>query len=241
MITLLLIAILQDDPKRPVDAAAARYFEKSEFTTKDGDQLAYWLMKPADVDKDKKYPLVLCLHGRGGNTTAASVLARDAMRKKYPAFVMAPAAGKDESWASPRMGKQRLPAVLEAVRKLLETSPIDADRVYVTGQSMGGYGSWGAAATAPELFAAAVPVCGGGNPADAAKIAKVAIWAFHGDADKTVPVEQSRTMIEALKKAGVEPKYTEYAGVPHNSWDKAYAEDKMWEWLFDQKRVVKKE
>jgi predicted peptidase len=153
---------------------------------------------------------------------------------------MAPAAGKDESWASPRLGsKQLLSAVLEAVRKLLETSPIDPDRVYVTGQSMGGYGSWGAAATAPDLFAAAVPVCGGGNPADAARIAKVAIWAFHGDADKTVPVEQSRTMIEALKKAGVEPTYTEYAGVPHNSWDKAYAEDKMWEWMFAQKKAKK--
>ena len=239
LLTLIALVVpVQDAPKRPMGEGAAASYEKCEFTSKDGDQLAYWLMKPSQVKKDEKYPLVVCLHGKGGNSTAASVLAKEALRKKYPAFVMAPAAAGNANWASPddRNKNAHLPRVIEAVKKLLETQPIDADRVYVTGQSMGGYGSWGAAATAPGLFAAAVPVCGGWSVDDAAKIAKVAIWAFHGAKDPTVPVTASRTMIEALKKAGAEPKFTEYEGVGHNSWEKAYGDDAMWEWLFAQKR-----
>ena len=112
---------------------------------------------------------------------------------------------------------------------------IDPQRIYLTGLSMGGYGTWDLLARKPDLFAAGVPVCGGGDESTAEKFAKVPVWVFHGDKDTAVPVGRSRTMVEALKKAGGHPKYTEYAGVGHNPWDKAYADPKLMNWLFKQK------
>ena len=112
----------------------------------------------------------------------------------------------------------------------------DARRVYVTGQSMGGVGTWGLIAAHPDRFAAAVPVCGIWNAADAEKMKSVPVWAFHGADDTTVPVAGSRDMITALKAAGAAPKYTEYAGVGHSSWPLAYATTEMWDWMFAQNR-----
>jgi predicted peptidase len=117
---------------------------------------------------------------------------------------------------------------------------IDPTRVYVTGQSMGGVGTWGIIAKHADRFAAAVPVCGIWSPEDAPKMNGVAIWAFHGDKDPTVPVAGSRDMIAALKKATVKPesRYTELAGVGHGSWGPAYATPELWDWLFAQRRLA---
>ena len=101
---------------------------------------------------------------------------------------------------------------------------------------MGGYGTWDLISRRPELFAAAIPVCGGGDPAQAEKLAKLSIWAFHGDADPLVPVERPRDMIAAIKKAGGEPKYTEYKGVGHDAWTPTYRDNKVLDWLFEQKK-----
>jgi poly(3-hydroxybutyrate) depolymerase len=125
---------------------------------------------------------------------------------------------------------------LEALERLRKEFNIDADRIYIAGLSMGGYGTWDAISRNPTLFAAAVPVCGGGDEAMADKIKDIPIWCFHGDADNAVPVARSRQMINAIKAAGGTPKYTEYPGVGHNSWDKAYAEPELAKWLFEQKR-----
>lgn len=209
--------------------------ESSEFACKDGYKLKYKLLAPEKAEKDVKYPLVLCLHGKGGNSDAANVLAKAGMRTKYPCYILAPSVDtKVFSWAGGR--KAALPYVFELLDSLVKEHAIDPDRIYVTGQSMGGYGSWGAIAERPDFFAAAVPVCGGGDVKAAAKFKDVPIWAFHGADDPTVPVAKSREMIEALKKEGAEPKYTEYPGVKHNSWDQAYAEDELWKWMFEQKR-----
>jgi len=131
--------------------------------------------------------------------------------------------------------------LLEALDAVIKESSVDPSRVYVTGQSMGGIGTWGILAKHADRFAAAVPVCGNWSPDDAAKMNGVAIWAFHGDMDPTVPVAGSREMIAALKKAGVtpEPRYSELAGVGHGSWVPAYATAEMWEWLFTQRRPAR--
>jgi predicted peptidase len=155
---------------------------------------------------------------------------------------MAPAVDSSVgNWALPRGfdKKERramLPAALEAMDELVEKHPIDLDRIYVTGQSMGGAGTFGAISSRPDTFAAAIPVAGGWDPKDADKIKHIAIWAFHGDKDKTVPTDYSRVMVEAIRNAGGSPKYTEYEGVRHNSWSKAYASPETWNWLFMQKR-----
>jgi predicted peptidase len=215
--------------------ALALLLQDSEFKCADGYALKYALTAPDKPEEGKKYPLVLCLHGRGGNSTAAKVLARDEMKKKHPCFILAPSVNRDYSWSGGN-AKAALPYVFELVDDLMKKHPVDPDRVYVTGQSMGGYGTFGALAARPEFFAAAAPVCGGGKPADASKHKSVPIWVFHGADDPTVPVERSREMVKALKDAGAEPKYEEYPGVKHNSWDKAYATAELWSWMFEQVR-----
>jgi predicted peptidase len=168
------------------------------------------------------------------------------VRKKYPCFLIAPQCPARQVWAGLEGGfnshKQAAkPAepgrlVLELIGAMQKEYSIDPKRIYLTGLSMGGYGTWDLLARQPKLFAAGVPVCGGGDESTAEKIAQVPIWVFHGDKDNAVPVARSRTMVEALKKAGGHPKYTEYPGVGHNSWDKAYADPELMKWLFAQKR-----
>jgi predicted peptidase len=216
---------------------------RKEFKAKDGLKLVYYLMTPKDYDAKRKYPLVVALHGRGGSTTAADVLGRDKLREHYPCFVMAPMSPRPSSWASPKTSTRdikkrplKMAAVLQALKALQKQLAIDADRIYVTGQSMGGAGSFGAVAAQPDLFAAAVPVCGNWSPAEAKPMATVPFWIFHGAKDNVVPVSGSQEMVKALKAAGGKPKYTEYPGLRHNCWTKAYGGKKLWKWLFEQRR-----
>jgi len=212
-------------------------FEDRQYVSKDGERLRYDLMKPKDYDHGKKYPLVLCLHGSGGTTRAARVLAGTTLRAKYPCFVLAPEALAGETWGkhSPQIMTDVQPPVLEIIATLKNEFSIDNKRIYITGQSMGGFGTYAFIMRNPDMFAAAVPVCGRGDPAKAKYIAKIPIWIFHGDKDPLVSVHHSRDMVEALEKAGGNPRYTEYEGLGHNSWDKAYATGELWEWLFAQR------
>ena len=156
------------------------------------------------------------------------------MRQKYPCYIIAPTVGRNQRWAG-----APLAALIELIKSSLKEHPIDPARIYVTGQSMGGFGTYSAILAEPHLFAAAVPVCGRGQPDQAKKIVHLPIWIFHGEKDSLIPPRHSREMVAALKKAGGKPIYTEYAGVGHGSWGPAYAEEKLWEWLFAQKRGAK--
>lgn len=221
-------------------------FEKSAFKPSSGDELRYALLKPAGLKDGEKVPLVIALHGVGGrgsaawekNCSANLVLAGPEMREKFPCFVMAPTTEKRETWWSSAglRGKERLPDVFELIEHLLAELPVDRKRVYVTGQSMGGFGTFGAIGQRPDLFAAAAPVCGGYDPEKAKGFAALPIWIFHGAKDTTVPVERSREMVEALKKAGGNPKYTEFPTTGHNAWTPAYNDEKLWDWMFAQRR-----
>ena len=202
-----------------------------------------------------RYPLVLYLHGAGERGTDNSKqlkylptwLAEPAMRQKYPCFVLAPQCRMDErwvdvSWADATSTPQPvnptvdLTAATAALEDVLAQEAVDPDRIYLTGLSMGGYGTWDLAARIPDRFAAILPVCGGGDERVAASIASLPIWCFHGDADTAVPVERSRAMILAVKAAGGRPIYSELAGVGHDSWTPAYRDDFVLDWLFSQRR-----
>lgn len=233
--------------RRPGGANAS--FMVREFRGANGQTLRYSLFAPMLKKSDKvaaKLPLVLCLHGGGGNTAAANVLAGTELQQKHPCVIMAPACdGRTTRWVKSTFGRRQdarpvLPELLESLDAVIAEFNVDPARVYVTGQSMGGVGTWGLLAGHGDRFAAAVPVCGIWSPQDAAKMNGVAIWAFHGDMDPTVPVSGSRDMIAALKKAGVtpEPRYTELAGVGHGSWGQAYGSSEMWDWLFAQRRSM---
>jgi len=227
---------------RPGGANAA--FQVKEFRASNGQTLRYSLFVP-EQKNDAPLPLVLCLHGAGGNTDAANILAAPAMQAKHPCVVMAPACdGRSTRWVAGefRAGPDTRTVtteLMEALDAVIAECKADPARIYVTGQSMGGMGTWGLIANHAKKFAAAVPVCGTWVPADAAKMNCVAIWAFHGDQDGAVPVSGSRNMIEALKKCGTkpEPKYTEFPGVGHGSWGPAYEKAELWDWMFAQRKA----
>ena len=222
----------------------------------DGTESRYVVYVPSDWNVARAWPVVLFLHGAGERGTDGLIQSEvglgSAIRRhadRFPAVVVMPQCADDVWWTAPAMQALALAALDAAVREFHG----DPARVYLTGLSMGGYGTWAIAANNPGRFAALAPVCGGirrparlgidenastaGDPyAEAArKVGRTPIWIFHGGADDTVPVSESRRMAEALKAAGNAARYTEYEGVGHNSWDKAYDEAEFARWLFAQR------
>lgn len=234
----------QDGARRSRRGGRNRGFRNSVFQGPDGRTLRYALLKPTGLEQGKRLPLVVALHGVGGrgkdkwvgNCFANGVLAKAAMRKKFPCFVLAPTVKKTEKW-----GGDPIVDLIALIEKLSKDLPIDADRIYITGQSMGGAGTYAAIFVKPDLFAAAVPVCGRSSVEDgvglAKKIARVPIWSFCGDRDARVRVESNREIFKALKNAGGSPKYTEYPKVGHNAWTPTYNNEAVWTWMFEQKRI----
>jgi predicted peptidase len=218
-------------------AAEKTGFLDKTFKNADGSESPYVLFVPANYDGKTEVPLILFLHGagetKGGQKKPVEVGLGPVLKKQekeFPAIVIIPQA-ETRGWGVETANAKRALAILDTVAKEYKT---DAKRTYLTGLSMGGYGTWSIVAAHPDKFAAIVPVCGGGDPNAAAKFKDVPCWVFHGDKDAAVPVQRSRDMVEALKKAGGTPKYTEYPGVGHNSWDAAYSDKEMWKWLFAQ-------
>ena len=144
-------------------------------------------------------------------------------------IVASPQCPKTDLWWKPKI-------VAGLVNEVIAQHSADKDRVYLTGLSQGGFGTWATAAAYPKKFAAIAPVCGGGKVEWAKQYGKLPIWNFHGDADFVVPPRLSRIMVQAIKKAGGNVKYTEYPGVGHNSWNKAYDDPKLYEWFLSHKR-----
>jgi predicted peptidase len=229
-------------------------FSYEKFTHK-GDTLRYRQLFP-DADPLRKYPLVIFLHGSGerGNDNDAQLkwgvsnFATDENMKMYPALVIAPQCPANTSWSNfsnkvNSTEKHLLPApskpmelLRELIQQLIKTMPVDTNRIYITGLSMGGFGTYDAIQRYPNLFAAAVPVCGGGDVSKAADIAKIPIWIFHGAEDAAVTPAYSLEMLDALTKAGAHPGFTQYPEVGHFSWLAAYSDKMMLEWLFRQRK-----
>ncbi|MBN2780677.1 MAG: prolyl oligopeptidase family serine peptidase, partial [Candidatus Marinimicrobia bacterium] len=130
-----------------------------------------------------------------------------------------------------------LSLVTELLGALQKELPVDPRRLYVTGLSMGGYGTWDLISRMPEMFAAAAPVCGGGDEKQASRLTELPVWVFHGADDTTVPPQRSRNMVDAIRAAGGKKiRYTEYPGVGHGSWKPAYADPKLMKWMFRQRK-----
>ena len=224
----------------------AEPFEARTYVNNAGDTLLYRLMEPLDYDPQKKYPLVVCLHHGGTHgadnirqidgSQPAQKLAQYENKVKYPAFLFVPQCPEGAGWG----GVPNYPVidslVFDAIAALEQEFSIDEKRRYVTGSSGGGYGSWHFICTRPEMFAAAIPICGGANPALAKNIVDVPVWAFHGEEDRPVPVRFSREMVAAIKTAGGNPKYTEFPGAGHNIWELVDDTPGLLEWLFAQER-----
>jgi predicted peptidase len=227
--------------------------EKKTYADADG-KLPYRLLKPMTVESDRKYPLVVLLHGAGerGDDNEKQLIhgvpefLKPENRRNYPCFLIAPQCPEGKKWVEvdwgadttmqPKEPSEPMRLVLGLIDQVQKDYPIDPKRIYITGLSMGGFGTWDAIARRPDLFAAAVPVCGGGDESTAPKISKIPIWAFHGSKDPAVKVAQTLRMVEALRKAGGDPGITIYPGEGHASWVPAYRDAAMMKWLFAQKK-----
>ncbi len=211
-----------------------RGFLRRVHTDPDGRKAKYVLFVPHAYTANEPVPLILFLHGMGESGTdghkPAEVGLGPAIRQVEETFPFVAIFPQSQlrTWQAGSPDANRALAILAATQKAYN---IDAKRLYLTGLSMGGFGTWSLAARHPTTWAAIAPVCGGGDPRWAEALRAVPCWAFHGDADRVVPVEHSRRMVEALAAVGAAPRYTELAGVGHNSWDAAYGDPELYEWL----------
>jgi predicted peptidase len=229
-------------------------FEARVFVDQNGKRLPYRLLKPRDRQAGRVYPLVLFLHGAGERgddnrrqlVHGANDFASDRIMDKYPAFVAAPQCPANAQWVDvpwsadahtmPQQPSEPMKLVIRLLAALEDEFPVDEKRIYVTGLSMGGFGVWDVIQRYPRLFAAAVPICGGGDTAEAEKIAHLPLWVFHGGRDGVVQPRRSRDMVAAVRKAGGKPKYTEYANAAHDSWTATYSNPDFYQWLFTQRQ-----
>jgi predicted peptidase len=220
----------------PVTGGGARTgFLNRVFKGEDGPD-KYVLFVPHGYKGDTAYPLILFLHGAGQTGSDGLEQAKlgigAAIKKKekaFPFFVVFPQA-HTKGWQAEGPNAKRALAILAEIQKEYK---IDGKRIYLTGLSMGGSGTWSLAAKYPGRWAAIVPICGKGAVKHAGELRDLPCWCFIGDKDKAV--QNNRDMIAALKSAGAAPRYTEYPGVGHNSWDRAYATEELYTWLLKHK------
>ncbi len=197
-------------------------------------KMNYLLYLPENYEQKEKWPLLLFLHGsgeRGDNLDLVTIHGPPMLVKKgkqFPFIVISPQCPKGQLWQP-----IELTALLDDVEKKYR---VDKDRVYVTGLSMGGFGTWSLAAHTPYRFAALAPICGGGEKFWVKKIKHVPIWVFHGAKDTGVPLERSSSLVEVLKKANADVTFTVYPDAGHNSWTESYDNPKLYEWFLKQKR-----
>jgi predicted esterase len=230
------------------DKAIASRFEARIFISQQKDTLLYRLLKPINYDPSLKYPLVLCLHGGAGWGTdnikqvqgalPAVMLSNYLVREQHPAFLFVPQISPAYSWGGLPKFKVVDSLVFEAIRSLEKEFSTDENRRYISGNSLGGYGTWYFIATHPNFFAAAIPISGEGDATLAKNMVNIPIWAFHGTKDINVPVNGSRDVIEAIRKQGGNPRYTEYPDKDHDIWKDVVNTPHLVDWLFEQRRNI---
>ena len=223
--------------KMPDPAPGKQVAQSVEVKTESGEAktIHYWLFLPQNYDAKTKAPLLLFLHGAGERGDQLDFVKKHGPPKiveskpEFPCITVSPQCAAGSRWTP-----KELTQLLDAVQK---QHAVDESRVYLTGLSMGGFGTWSLAAAAPERFAAIVPICGGGNPETAEKFKDIPCWVFHGAKDTAVKQDQSDRMVEALKKAGGAPKYTIYPEAGHDSWTETYNNPELYHWLLAQKKT----
>lgn len=235
---------------------------KKEWLIKGNDTLPYRILLPQNYQSTKKYPVIFFLHGAGerGNDNekqlvhGAKLFLVDSIRKNYPAIVVFPQCGENSFWSSVAFGLDSVTGkrsfefsataeptiamqlLLKLTDKVLKDFPINKKQVYVMGLSMGGMGTFEIVSRKPGLFAAAIPICGGGSSETAPLLAKTNWWVFHGAKDDVVLPVYSEIMVNALEKVNASVKYTLYPDANHNSWDATFAQPTLLNWLFNNKK-----
>lgn len=258
-IILLLLSIVMSIPFASAQDMAA--YDRGLYAA-NGDTLAYRVLFPVQFNPQVKYSLVIILHGsgeRGSDNEAqlkhgADLFLKTENRQQYQAIVIFPQCPADSFWSNVKMetdsaGKEKfyfqtdaeptkaMKALMALTDEWIKKPYVNKKQVYVGGLSMGGMGTFEIIGRKPKVFAAAFPICGGDNTLNAKKYAKkVPVWIFHGAKDDVVPSDHSVVMVEAIKEAGGNPKFSLYPDAGHNSWDSAFAEPDLLPWLFSNKK-----
>ncbi len=214
------------------DKQVAKKFEKPLTRVV---KLDYLLYLPKGYEKSKKdYPMILFLHGAGERGSDINIVKKTGLperiskeRKDFPFIIVSPQCPKDDWWTS----EFNILGLNALVDEISDTYRVDKKRIYLTGLSMGGFGSWELAAKYPTKFAAVAPICGGGNPRNAKIIKDIPIWVFHGAKDSVVNISKSQEMVDALKKVGSDVKFTIYPEANHNSWTETYNNPELYTWF----------
>jgi len=218
------------------DQPASQKAEKLEAQVK--VQMDYLIYLPKDYDKQEALPLLLFLHGSGERGNDLELVKKHgppmliAAGKNFPFIVVSPQCPSGQWWEP-----IELSALLDSI---IKKHKVDEQRIYVTGLSMGGFGSWRLAFHSPERFAAIAPICGGGEKYWVERFRHLPVWAFHGAKDTGVPLKRSQVMVDELKRLGGNPQLTIYPNAGHNAWTETYNNPKFYEWLLQQKRAGKK-
>ena len=224
-------------------ALAAETGQHPQTLTKQVEiKVDYLLYLPSDYGKEqsKKYPMILFLHGAGERGSDVNLVKKHGPPKLLDGKT--DLAVKDFIVVSPQCPANKWWQPHEVIALLDDVSQkysVDADRVYLTGLSMGGFGTWETASRYPERFAAIAPICGGGDPRRVRSLKDTPTWVFHGDKDPTVPVQRGIEMVEALKQAGNEAKFTRYPDAGHDSWTVTYNNPELYAWFLQHKRGEK--
>lgn len=201
-------------------------------------KLDYLLYLPPDYEKQDAWPLVIFLHGAGERGNDLELVKKHgppkliAEGKDFPAIIVSPQCSTGRWWHA------QLLELTALVDEIEEKYKVDKSRIYLTGLSMGGFGTWALGAYTPERFAALVPICGGGEALAARALTKTPVWAFHGAKDAIVPLKRSEDMVEALKRSKGNVQFTVYPEAQHDSWTETYANPDVWKWMFEQKREI---
>jgi predicted peptidase len=236
-------------------------YEKKSFKASSGLQLPYRILYPQNYNPSKVYPLLLVLHGGGERGTdnekqlthGAKLFLTDENRKNFECIVVFPQCPSESYWGNVKIDRSTSPltltfnynqpetsalqAAIELTKSIIKNEKVNKKQVYITGLSMGGMGTFEAVHRYPKLFAAAAPICGGGDTINYnKKSAKVPFRIFHGTDDAVIGVGNSREMVTVLKKLNAEVSYIEYPGVNHNSWENAFAEPDFLSWLFSKQK-----
>jgi len=224
-------------PATPEVNQQPKSFTRHVNTTFSGKYLLY-LPKDYGKEAQRRWPLIMYLHGASGRGDNLALVEREGLPfwlkagQELPFIVVSPQCPADEWWDS-HWSIANLNALLDEVA---ESQAVDISRIYLTGWSMGGSGTWKFAASYPERFAAIAPLCGKSQIRNAPPLKHVAVWAFHGTLDKTVAVEESRKMVDAVKAAGGDVKLTELEGDGHGIWESVYKDTRLYDWFLEHRR-----
>jgi predicted peptidase len=236
--SLLWSCLLTALPSLAADPAPGRQVEQS-LAVSDGGQIPYLLYQPENYSATgDKVPMILFLHGRGESDGPLNIVAKWGPPRRLAAgeqmkyLVVSPQCPKESFWSKDDQQKR----LLELLAHIKKSYNIDEDRIYLTGLSMGGFGTWRLASDYPEMFAAAAPICGKGDPGAAANLVKLPIWAWHGTDDTAVPFSASVEMVDAIKAAGgTKVWFTSLEHIGHFSWQAAYQSGDLYAWFDKQK------